>query len=190
MGTMEISSWRKTLEDERELKNGFFKAHPQSPIPLEDRDKFKGLEYYPPDPKYRFELKLHEHDGKKSANFAYTKGEAKEFIKWGEFRFKISNEECTLQAYKQAFTEEMFFVPFRDSTSGKETYSAGRYLDLKGEENYIGEGKWVLDFNKAYNPWCVYSDAYTCPFVPPENWLKIPVRAGEKNYSLKRVQKI
>jgi len=74
------------------------------------------------------------------------------------------------------------FVPFRDATSGKETYGAGRYIDLEPEERLNNEGKWVLDLNKAYNPWCAYSDAYICPLVPTENWLKVPVRAGEKDY--------
>ena len=72
-----------------------------------------------------------------------------------------------------------------DVTSGKETYSAGRDLDLEPDRDRTAEGKWILDFNKAYNPWCVYSEDYTCPLVPPENWLEVPIRAGEKNYSFK-----
>ena len=54
------------------------------------------------------------------------------------------------------------------------------------EENRTSDGKWILDFNRAYNPWCVYSEMYTCPFVPPENWLEAPIRVGEKNYPLKK----
>jgi uncharacterized protein (DUF1684 family) len=183
---MKISNWKKTLEEERELKDGFFKAHPQSPIPLEERMRFKRLEYYPPDPNYRFELELHEHDEKKSIKIAYTMGEMKEFTRWGEFRFKIGDQEQVLQAYKSSSEEELLSIFFRDATSGKETYGAGRYLDLEPERNCTIDGKWILDFNKAYNPWCAYSEAYTCPFVPPENWLKVPIRAGEKLYVLKK----
>ena len=74
---------------------------------------------------------------------------------------------------------------FRDETSGKETYGSGRYIDLSPEEHYTTEKKWILDFNKAYNPWCAYSERYACPFVDPENWLNVPVRAGEKKYSMR-----
>ena len=78
------------------------------------------------------------------------------------------------------------WVPFRDKTSGKETYGAGRYLDLEPERQRTAEGKWILDLNRAYNPWCAYSEAYTCPFIPPENWLEVPIRAGEKRYPFKK----
>jgi uncharacterized protein (DUF1684 family) len=77
------------------------------------------------------------------------------------------------------------FVPFRDKTNGKETYSAGRYIDLDSDKDCTPDEKWIVDFNRAYNPWCVYSKEYTCPFIPPENWLEIPVKAGEKDYPTK-----
>jgi uncharacterized protein (DUF1684 family) len=78
--------------------------------------------------------------------------------------------------------EEGLFIPFKDATSGKETYGAGRYLDLDHQRDRTPAGKWILDRNRAYNPWCAYSVNYVCPFVPPENWPKAPVYAGEKNY--------
>jgi uncharacterized protein (DUF1684 family) len=81
--------------------------------------------------------------------------------------------------------EERLFVPFRDATSGQETYGAGRYPDLDSARNRTADGKWILDLNRAYNPWRVYGENYTCPFVPQVNWLTVPVRAGEKNYSKK-----
>lgn len=147
--------------------------------------EFSGLDYYPPNPSLRFELELHEHKEKEKIKIEDTGGNEREFLRWGEFRFRIANEECTLQAYKSEPEEEQLFIPFRDATSGKETYGAGRYLDLEPEEHYTAERKWILDFNKAYNPWCAYSEYYVCPFVPPENWLKAPVRSGEKKYSKK-----
>lgn len=183
---MEIHEWKKLLKMEREQKDTFFSIHPQSPIPLEEREKFKGLDYYPPDPDYRFELKLHEHPKKERTKMSYTKGEEQEFIRWGEFRFKIGGQEQVLQAHKSNPDEERLFVPFRDATSGKKTYGAGQYLDLEPERDRTADGKWVLDFNKAYNPWCAYSENYTCPFVPPENWLKVPIRAGENKNPLKK----
>lgn len=92
-------------------------------------------------------------------------------------------EECTLQAYRADPRAEQLFVPFRDETAGIETYANGRYLDLEPEIHRTAEGRWVLDFNEAYNPWCEYSDNFTCPYAPPENWLKTSVHAGEKSFS-------
>lgn len=179
---MDISEWKELLEMERKQKDTFFSIHPQSPLPMEEREGFKGLDYYPPDLNYRFELILHEHPEKKSIKMSYTKGEEQEFLRWGEFRFNIGGKDHVLQAYKIGPDEDRLFVPFRDTTSGKETYGAGRYLDLEPEIQLTADGKWILDFNRAYNPWCGYSENYTCPFVPPENWLEMPIRAGEKNY--------
>ena len=181
-----ISEWKEKLERERKEKDEFFAVHWQSPIPAEERAKFRGLVYYPPDPDYRFELELHEHRDKKMLKIEDTGGNMRDFLRWGEFRFKVGNEECILQAYKSDPREERLFIPFKDATSGKETYGAGRYIDLEYERDRTPEGKWILDFNKAYNPWCAYSKNYVCPFVPPENWLKVPIRAGEKKYVKER----
>jgi len=182
---MEISRWKEMIQSEREQKDRFFASHSQSPIPFEERQQFKGLDYYPADPDFRFELELHEHAEKKTIEIEDTQGNEREFLRWGEFRFKIGDKECTLQAYKSDPQEERLFVPFRDETSGRETYGAGRYLDLEPEEHHTAEGEWILDFNKAYNPWCAYSEFYACPFVDPENWLKVAITAGEKKYSAK-----
>ncbi len=181
---MEVYKWKERLEQEREEKDRFFAAHWQSPISLEERARFEGLGYYSPDSNFRFELELHEHSDKKTIQIEDTKGKMRQFLRWGEFRFNVGNEECTLQAYKSDPEEERLFVPFRDATSGRETYAAGRYLDLDLEDR-IPDGRWILDFNNAYNPWCAYSENYACPFVPPENWLKVSMKVGEKDYPLK-----
>ncbi|PIU68585.1 MAG: hypothetical protein COS84_00805 [Armatimonadetes bacterium CG07_land_8_20_14_0_80_40_9] len=183
---MDISEWRRQLEMEREEKDRFFKMSPQSPISYEDRERFTGLDYYPVNLAYRFELKLYEHKEKKTIKMAFTKGNEQNFIRWGEFRFRTGEQEQILQVYKKDPSEDMLFISFKDATSGKETYGAGRYIDLESERDQTADGKWILDFNKAYNPWCVFSEDYTCPLVPPENWLKIPIYAGEKNYPLKK----
>ena len=182
--------WVAELERSRKDKDDFFgSGHPHSPIPLKERPTFKGLDYYPPTPAYRFELKLYEHKDKAVIKVEATKGEMRELVRWGEFRFRINDKACTLQAYKSVPGEARLFIPFRDATSGKETYGAGRYMDLEPEKDRTIKGKWILDFNVAYNPWCAYSDAYTCPLVPPENWLKVPIRGGEKNYHHKKDEK-
>ena len=184
---LDISEWKACLEMEREEKNRFFVLDPRSPIPLKERSSLvgKGLSYFPPDPDLRFELALDEHEEKKRIIVAASKGGEREFIRWGEFRFEVNGNQCVLQAYKSDREEERLWVPFRDKTSGKETYGAGRYLDLEPERHRTTEGKWILDLNRGYNPWCAYSEAYTCPFIPPENWLEVPIRAGEKSYPFK-----
>jgi hypothetical protein len=176
---MKVEEWRQILEQEREAKDDFFGAHWQSPIPMEERASFQGLRYYPPDPDFRFELELQEHGRKETIQIEDTKGALREFLRWGEFRFSVGGESCVLQAYKGAPEEERLFVPFRDATSGKETYGAGRYLDLDSRDR-TAKGKWILDFNRAYSPWCAYSEDYACPFVPPENRLAVAIEAGEK----------
>jgi len=180
--TMAESSWKWQMERERLDKDRFFAADPQSPIPRAKRSSFTGLRYYPPDPSYRLVLTLKEHAHKKTIEIGDTTGYTRRLIRWGEFRFVLEDKKCTLQVYKSSGSEGGFFVPFKDKTNGKETYGAGRYLDLDPARHMNPDGTWVLDFNEAYNPWCAYSEDYSCPFVPPENWLKVPVRAGEKAY--------
>ena len=170
---MAILEWKANVLKAREGKNAFFAEHWQSPIPPQDRPRFKGLEYYPPDPNCRFKLELHEHREKQVVSMAYSKGNEQDFIRWGEFRLKISAKEQTLQTYKSNPEEKTLFIPFKDATSGKETYGAGRYLDLKPDRDCAQEGKWILDFNQAYNPWCVY----IAKLIPV---LLCPARIGSK----------
>jgi uncharacterized protein (DUF1684 family) len=143
---MEISQWKTKLERARASKDDFFAQQWQSPIPPQDKPRFKGLEYYPPDPSYRFELELNEHPEKQSVRMAYTKGNEQDFLRWGEFRFKIGGKKQALQAYKSSHQEERLFIPFKDATSGKETYGAGRYIDLSQRETALrtGNGFWIL----------------------------------------------
>jgi uncharacterized protein (DUF1684 family) len=179
---MAIDMWKAQLEGERKEKDRFLAGHWQSPIPPGDRAGFGGLAYYPPHHNYRFEVELHEHKRKMVVKMTYTQGEERDFVQWGEFRFGIGGEACVLQVYKSDTKEERLFIPFKDATSGNETYGGGRYLDLDAATNRTTDGKWILDFNRAYNPWCVFSEAYTCPIVPQGNWLAVPIRAGEKGY--------
>jgi len=181
---MNVEEWKENTERERRNKDIFFGSI-QSPISLEYQEKFTGLDYYPPDPEYRFELEASEHQDKKNIQIEDTKGNVRDFISWGEFRFKIQGQNCVLQAYKGDIYDERLFIPFRDLSSGKETYGAGRYIDLEPYEHKTQGGKWILDLNKAYNPWCVYSKDYACPFVPPENLLKVEIKAGEKDFVIK-----
>jgi len=183
---MGILEWKAGVEKGRQVKDRFFKSkYPGSPIPLQDRSRFRGLDYFLFDPAYRFEPELHEHKQKKAVRLTYTRGQARDFLRWGEFRFKVGDENQVIQVYKSGAEEGRLFILFRDATSGLQTYSAGRYLDLQSNRDETEDGKWILDFNKAYNPWCVYNTDYTCPLVPSENQLEVPIYAGEKDYPLR-----
>lgn len=174
----EIKDW---IEKKRIEKDLFFKTHPQSPISYEKRDNFNNLNYYSIKQKLRFILTLYGHKDKRKVEVNDNKGDKRDFLRWGEFRFEIENKQVILQAYKSNPNEERLWIPFRDETNKDETYGAGRYIDLEPTQHKKGD-KWILDFNLAYNPFCAYSENYVCPFIPPENWLSIKIEAGEKKY--------
>lgn len=178
----EATDWEAALERQREQKDQFYAEHPHSPLPPDHRERFEGLDYFEPDPELRFVLPLYEHDDPEPITVETTTEGAREYRRWGEFRFTVGGTEQTLQAYKAEPEEDRLWVPFRDATSGEATYGAGRYLDLEADEHRTADGHWVLDFNLAYNPYCAYSAAYECPLIPMENWLDVPIEAGEKVY--------
>ncbi|MCD6181482.1 MAG: DUF1684 domain-containing protein [Candidatus Cloacimonetes bacterium] len=173
--------YERKIKRDRVGKDEFFKGHFQSPIPPEERGSFTKLHYFEPDLNYRFELELEEFDQKESVKIEDTGGNLRDFLKWGKFSFRIGDQNCVLYAYKSHDAETRLFIPFKDATSGKETYGAGRYIDLEEARDKIGT-KWILDFNLATNPWCAYSKDYVCPLIPFENILKVEIKAGEKNY--------
>jgi len=178
---MNTENYERKIKSDRVGKDEFFKEHLQSPIPQEERKDFTKLNYFEPDLNYRFELELEEFDQKESLKIEDTGGNLRNFLKWGKFTFKINEQDYILYAYKSHETETRLFIPFKDATSGKETYGAGRYIDLEEERDKIDD-KWILDFNLATNPWCAYSNNYVCPLIPFENILKVEIKAGEKSY--------
>jgi uncharacterized protein (DUF1684 family) len=105
-------------------------------------------------------------------------GERRLMQRVGTLEFALKGQSLALGAFTEASSPNMdrLFVPFVDLTSGTETYPAGRYLDLDRTRT----GLYVIDFNRAYNPYCYYNSTYDCPYPPRENRLKVPVRAGEK----------
>ncbi len=176
------ADWRAYLEQSRAARREYFGHSPRSPLPPEMKgDAFPGLAYYPPDPEYRFVLPLAEHDHKKTVTVETTADGKRQYLRWGAFTIDLAETTVTLQAYRPDRSTDRLWVPFRDATSGTETYGAGRYLDLEPGEHFIN-GEWILDFNEAYNPTCAYSGAYECPMVPSENWLEVPIEAGEKDF--------
>jgi uncharacterized protein (DUF1684 family) len=165
-----------TIEAERVEKDRFFRTHPYSPI--EDRSSFTGLNYYPPDPALRFELPLQKAEQVEELTIQTSTGDEQTYHRLGTVGFEIDGEPAALAIY-QSPDHDGLFVPFRDATSGQETYGAGRYL----EPAELAGDRLLVDFNLAYNPYCAYSEQYSCPLPPLENWLKVPIRAGEKAYN-------
>ena len=175
--------WEEAVEREREKKARFFRDGPRSPVTEELRgDEFPGLDYYDPDPDYRYELDLHVYDDPERVTVGTSAEGERVYERYGEFAFEVDGESVTLQAYRPTDGSDRLWVPFRDETSGEETYGAGRYLDLEPEHHRTPEGTWVLDFNRAYNPTCAYNPAYECPLTPMENWLDVRVEAGERDF--------
>ena len=173
-------TWRRALSRSREAKDEFFRDSHDSPLGHEQGGTFQGLNYFEPDPAFRFEVRIQRYPGLESVIMATSKGTRQLFNKIGYFDLAVDGQRVRLQAYQSAEREDpSIFIPFRDATSGKETYGAARYLDLEVEHN----DEYVVDFNYAYNPYCAYSEEYVCPLPPRENWLAVPIRAGEKNYA-------
>jgi uncharacterized protein (DUF1684 family) len=174
-----MNDWERELRKERTAKNEHFAEHPHSPVPPDQREAFEGLEYFPPDPGYRFITSLDEFDEKETIIVKTTQDGERPYLRWGEFEFEHGEQTYTLTAYKHDPDEEQLWVPFRDETNGTETYDAGRYLDLDAGDQ-TQAGTWILDFNRAYSPFCAFSDVYECPVVPMENWLETRIEAGER----------
>ena len=160
----------------QEAKDEFMRSHPQSPIPEEERDQFQGLSYYPYNPDLNLHLPLDRDVSQEPVTMETSTGDQTELHPAGKVRFEVEGEPAELTIYADEDGE--LFLPLRDATSGKETYGAGRYLDPEpGEDDTVN-----LDFNYLYNPYCAYNEAYSCPLPPMVNWLRVPLRAGEKIY--------
>lgn len=161
-------------------KDSFFRNHMDSPIPQSVRANFNGLNYFLPDEGYRVSSKLERFDSPKHIVMATSTGTRRTYLRYGAFTFEIKGRSLKLIVYKSAEDPyaRSLFLPFSDETSGRETYAAGRYLDLEEQ----GGDDYELDFNTAYNPYCAYSEHYTCPIPPVENRLPVKILAGEKNY--------
>ena len=172
-------TWARALARFRAEKDEFFRADEESPIAHEERPSFSGLKYFDPDPSLRFETRLQRYPNPASVMMTTSKGTRQLFNRVGYFVILLDGKEVRVQAYQSAERDEpSIFVPFRDSTSGKESYGAARYLDLEVEHG----DEYAVDFNYAYNPYCAYSEDYVCPLPPQENWLGAPIRAGERKY--------
>ena len=162
------------LAEFRRAKDDFFGRAHDSPLNPEQRASFKGLSYFDEDASLRMRVSLDGSTAGGLEDVEMSDGTTQRMRRAGTLRFRIGNEDLGLTAFEQS--PEELFVPFRDGTSGNESYGAGRYVEVER----LPEGKWLLDFNRAYNPYCAYNENWRCPLPPRENWLAARIRAGEK----------
>jgi uncharacterized protein (DUF1684 family) len=177
------------IADFRRGRDDLFRTHAQSPIEPDQRAGFKGLRYFPPDPAYRVRARFEP--GARDELVIDTGGDdgAVRYRRAGRLVFELQGHPCGLTVLSLVQYAGGLFVPFRDATSGHETYGGGRYLidTAKNTDGHVfevsaGSSDVVIDFNYAYNPSCVYSARWACPLAPPENFLSVAVRAGELTY--------
>lgn len=168
------------LTDFRAAKDEFFRDHPQSPLSPEQRAGFGGLSYFPEndDLVVRAELETDGVDLEEIIVMQTTTGGQQTYRRAGVVRFEVEGVPAQVTLFISADTDELF-LPFRDATSGNETYGAGRYVEV--EPPHAGR-EVVVDFNDAYNPYCAYNPDWSCPIPPGENWVAVPIRAGEKSF--------
>jgi hypothetical protein len=165
------------LEEFRASKNEFFRYDHHSPLSEKEQATFDGLRYYPENQALLFMGPLDRNVEHAMLEMDTSSGDQQTYTRTGRFVFQVEGHDCVLYLYSRDDPSQLF-LPFRDATSSKETYGAGRYLDIGLEP----DGQVEIDFNYAYNPMCAYGDGWSCPLPPVENWLTVPIRAGELDW--------
>ena len=172
---LEIAEHRKKQEAE-------FRDRKTSPLDAMDLKRFKGLNYYPVDLKYRVKGKFIKNAAPVLFKMKTSTARLPAYSKYGEIRFTLDSVTYALEVYKSLEVhpgyEDYLFIPFTDQTNGDETYAVGRYIDFRIPTS----GDVVLDFNQSYNPYCSYSNRYSCPIPPAANALPVAIKAGEKKF--------
>jgi uncharacterized protein len=168
------------LEEFRAEKDVFFRDDPRSPLLAEQRATFRGLDYFPENPSLVVEAVLDVDGVDRNERIAMqtTTGGEQTYRRAGIVRFEVEGEPAHVTLFASPDMHELF-LPFRDATSGGESYGAGRYVEVEPPD---AKGRVVVDFNDAYNPYCAYNPEWSCPLPPGENWLTVPIRAGEKTF--------
>jgi uncharacterized protein (DUF1684 family) len=167
----------------RSGKDRLFAEHPQSPIPADDRRDFRGLAYWRHDPALALSARLEPDADAPPIDVPRSgEGPAMPFARIGWVAFELGGAACRLSVYWLTEYAGGIFIPFRDSTSGADTYAGGRYLwdSAKGADLGSSDERLTLDFNYAYHPSCTYDPRWSCPLAPQENWLSVPIEAGER----------
>ena len=174
----------KNLTPFQKEMNEFFKDASISPLKEKDLKNFRGLDFFVFDSSYVVNAALTRTPDEKSFKMKTTTNRLPEYIKYGTVTFDLFGKSYSLNIYKnlEGINKEGYrdylFLPFLDDTNGFESYGGGRYIDLDVTE----EDNLVIDFNSAYNPYCVYDEKYSCPIVPRENYLPLEINAGVKAF--------
>jgi len=184
VSTTKIKQYKKQIEAFRKQKDATYKIPEKTMLTPELLKDFKGLKYFPIDYNYNVKAKLTRLEELPKIKIKTSTGKVSNYVIYGTLSFNINGKSHRLNVYQSARlvgsfrTRDALFVPFTDKTSGKETYNGGRYLVLD-----IPNGNTLtLDFNMAYNPFCVYNPNHSCPIPPSENDLPIRIPVGEKMY--------
>ncbi len=177
------------LAEFRRQRDHLFRTHAQSPISPGERSSFHGLNYFAPDPSYRIRCRLEAPATGEDLLEIDTGGEdgVIRYRRAGRLHFTLAGTACALTVYSLIGYAGGLFLPFRDATCGHETYGGGRYLfdTVKNTDGLClkivaGSPEVIIDFNYAYNPSCAYDVRWACPLAPRENWLTVPIHAGER----------
>lgn len=171
----------------RETRDRQFRERASSPLEDADFAAFEGLEYFPFDARYDVEARLEKASEPKIFLMPNSSGTTSRYVIVGVLKFALEGRAHALTAYqredvaagKYPSYRNIVFVPFRDLTNGKQTYGAGRFLDIRISES----GAARVDFNFAYNPHCSYGNRFACPLPPRENFLQAGIEAGEKRFA-------
>lgn len=179
---------KRPIKGETEFQreqNAKFKDVTTSPLKDKDREHFVGLDFFKFDSAYMVNANFKRTPNERSFKMKTTTERRPEYAKYGELSFSLKGKHFVLNIYQnqdliqEEGFEDYLFLPFLDETNGVESYGGGRYIDAR-----IPEGTtMVIDFNKAYNPYCAYNDKYSCPIVPRQNYLKTRVEAGVKAFN-------
>jgi uncharacterized protein (DUF1684 family) len=171
------SSAVQSAEDWRAAREQYMREDADSPVPPEKRELLLPLRYYPTDVSYVVPAELKVADQRPVFEMPTSTGTLRRMERVGILEFTLQGQPMTLAAFvEEGQRLESLFVPFADMTTGIDTYSAGRYLDIEPTPT----GLYEINFNKAYNPSCAYNERYECPYPPLSNRLKVAIRAGEK----------
>lgn len=174
-------AYANAIEAERQKKDDYMRNDDQSPL-YAKRDSFPGLKYFPPDLSFSFLARLEPVTNKQVRVLQTSTGEQARYLDYAWAVFEKEGKEyrlLILEIMEMGPNRGKLFLAFADETSARETYGGGRYLDLK---KVPAATTLELDFNKAYNPYCAYNEAYSCPLPPRENVLPLAIRAGEKAF--------
>ena len=167
-----------TIAAQRAAKDAAFKSAPGEPVPADKMAALVPLAYFPIDEMYAVPASLVPAPERTRLQVPTSTGKIRDIERIGTLKFMVRGQKMSLTAFHELDQPQItrLFVPFSDLTTGTETYSAGRYMELDPTPT----GIYVVDFNVAYHPYCYYNAEYDCPYPPKENRLEMPIRAGER----------